>query len=414
MKVLSVIGTRPEAIKMAPVIRELLACGASTGVQSVVCVTGQHREMLRQVMTLFALGADYDLDVMTANQTPTQVAAAVLGGMESVLMRERPDWVLVQGDTTTVAAAALAAFYAGVPVGHVEAGLRTFNRHEPFPEEINRRLAGVLADVHFAPTARARANLLAEGIQDSAVVVTGNTVIDALHHVADMPASNALNPILDALGDIGRGDGPSDGSPRLILMTAHRRENLGAPLEQICQAIRAIVEHYRGRVRVVYPVHLNPNVQGPVHRILGRVPGVILTPPLDYLPLVQLMKRADLVVTDSGGLQEEAPSFGIPVLVLRDVTERPEAVDAGTVRIIGTRHDDVEREIRRVLDDPSAYDAMSRAVNPYGDGRAARRIVKYLMKQPVEEYCPGAMDTRGARSPRHASIDADSDALLSQ
>jgi UDP-N-acetylglucosamine 2-epimerase (non-hydrolysing) len=371
---------------MAPVIRELERRRRDRALESVVCVTGQHREMLRQVLTLFAIEPRYNLDVMTANQTPTQVASAVLREMETVLKRERPDMVLVQGDTTTVAAASLAAFYGGVAVGHVEAGLRTFNRSEPFPEEINRRVAGVLASVHFAPTASARDNLLAEGVPRDTVFVTGNTVIDALHEVANMPAPEELRSVLTALGLTWLAGDPNP--PRIILVTAHRRENLGAPLENICHALRDVVENYRGGVRVVYPVHLNPNVRSVVHRILGEVPNVLLLPPLDYLPLVHLMRLSHLVVTDSGGIQEEAPTFGRPVLVLRDVTERPEAVEAGTVRLVGSTRERVRREIRRLLDDQREYDRMARAINPYGDGLAAGRIVGHLLGESVDAFVP--------------------------
>jgi UDP-N-acetylglucosamine 2-epimerase (non-hydrolysing) len=366
IKVLSVFGTRPEAIKMAPVIKELEK--RADRVVSRVCVTAQHRQMLDQVLALFGIAPDYDLNVMQESQSPTQVAATVLAKLEPVLQAERPDWVLVQGDTTTVASAALAAFYSGAKVGHVEAGLRTFDKTQPFPEEINRRVAGVIADLHFAPTRRARENLLREGVPDSIIRVTGNPVIDALRRVADLPYDAATGPLKDTPWE-----------KRLILVTAHRRENFGQPLEQVCLALRDIAELYRDDVHIIYPVHLNPNVQEPARRILRNVPGVTLTDPLDYLPLVYLMKRATLVLTDSGGIQEEAPGLGKPVLVLREVTERPEAVEAGTVRVVGTDRARIVEWTRRLLDDAAEYSRMARAVNPYGDGQAAGRIVESIL-----------------------------------
>ncbi len=367
VQVLSVFGTRPEAVKMAPVVKELER--HPDRVASRACVTAQHRQMLDQVLSLFGIAPDYDLDVMQESQSPTQVASAVLARLEPVLASEHPDWVLVQGDTTTVAAAALAAFYSGAKVGHVEAGLRTFNKYQPFPEEINRRVAGVIADLHFAPTQRARENLLREGVPDSIIHVTGNPVIDALHWVADLPYDPACGPLKNIPWD-----------RRLILVTAHRRENFGQPLEQVCLALRDIAEAYAGDVHIVYPVHLNPNVQEPVRRILGYAPGITLMDPLDYLPLVYLMKRATLVLTDSGGIQEEAPGLGKPVLVLREVTERPEAVEAGTVRVVGTDRMRIFEWTRKLLSDPAEYDKMARAVNPYGDGHAAERIVKAILE----------------------------------
>ena len=378
IRILSVFGTRPEAIKMAPVVRELQRY--PDRIESLVCVTAQHREMLDQVLGLFAITPDYDLKVMQDNQTPTQVASAVLARLEPVLQQERPDWVLVQGDTTTVAAASLAAFYAGVKVGHVEAGLRTHDKWQPFPEEINRRVAGVIADLHFAPTQRACQNLLCEGVPAEYVVVTGNPVIDALHWVAAQPpGAGILDP--------DRAACEYDGLKQ-ILVTAHRRENLGRPLENICLALRDLATHYDGGVHITYPVHLNPSVWEPVHRLLGDVPNITLTPPLDYLPLVHLMKRAYLVLTDSGGIQEEAPGLGVPVLVLREVTERPEAVEAGTVRVVGTDRQRILAEACHLLDDPAAHERVARAVNPYGDGRASQRIVAALLGEPVEPFAP--------------------------
>jgi UDP-N-acetylglucosamine 2-epimerase (non-hydrolysing) len=380
--VLTVFGTRPEAIKLAPVLKELQrrqdadATGNGSSMRSRICVTGQHREMLDQVLQLFGIVPDYDLQIMTGNQTPAQVAAAVLTGLESVLRSERPDWVLVQGDTTTAAAAALAAYYARARVGHVEAGLRTHDKWQPFPEEINRQLVGAIADLHFAPTGRARDNLLREGVPAGRIVVTGNPVIDALHWVAEQPweparAGTSAHKRLEAALDSG---------DQIVLVTAHRRENFGAPLEHICAALRELAGRYTDRLRFVYPVHPNPNVWDPVHRLLGDVSNIVLIPPLDYLSLVQVMKRARLVLTDSGGLQEEAPGLGVPVLVLREVTERPEGVEAHTVKVVGTDHERVVAETTRLLEDEEAYAQMARAVNPYGDGHAAQRIVARLLE----------------------------------
>jgi UDP-N-acetylglucosamine 2-epimerase (non-hydrolysing) len=385
--VLSVFGTRPEAIKLAPVIRELRL--HPDRLVGKVCVTAQHRQMLDQVLSLFGIVPDYDLNVMEDNQTPTQVASAVLARLEPILQAEKPDWVLVQGDTTTVAAASLAAFYAGVKVGHVEAGLRTHDKWRPCPEEINRRVAAVVADLHFAPTERARQNLLQERVPADHILVTGNPVIDALHWVANLPYDPASGPL---------GQVPWD--RRLILVTAHRRENFGQPLEKICLTLRDVAERYGNRVHIVYPVHLNPNVWEPVHRLLGDVPHITLTPPLDYLPLVYLMKRSYLVLTDSGGIQEEAPALGKPVLVLREVTERPEAVEAGTVIVVGTDRDRIVTITQRLIEDEGAYARMARAVNPYGDGQAAGRIVNALLGGPVEDWrggSPGDGTTDSAR-----------------
>lgn len=392
MRVLTVFGTRPEAIKMAPVIRELLR-RSDGDLESLVCVTAQHRQMLDQVLCLFGIRPDYDLNLMEKNQTPTQVASAVLAQLEPILKKERPDWVLVQGDTTTVAAASLAAFYAGAKVGHVEAGLRTHNKWQPFPEEINRRVAGVIADLHFAPTKRARDNLLREGVPEKQIIVTGNPVIDALNWVAEQPPTSEVS---ESLMGLGIGEEMAVGihnrgveeypSSHLILVTAHRRENFGRPLENICLALRDIALQYDHRVQIVYSVHLNPNVQETVHRILGNVPNVILAPPLDYQLLVQMMKRSYLILTDSGGIQEEAPALGVPVLVLRDVTERPEAVEAGTVRVIGSDRERIVSETARLFDEVKAYEEMARAVNPYGDGNAAERIVGALLGETLKPW----------------------------
>jgi UDP-N-acetylglucosamine 2-epimerase (non-hydrolysing) len=370
LKVLTVFGTRPEAVKLGPVIRELARYPER--IISRVCVTAQHREMLDQVLRIFAIQPDYDLDVMQDNQTPTQVAASVLARLEPILIDERPDWVLVQGDTTTVAAAALAAFYARAHVGHVEAGLRTGDRWQPFPEEINRRVAGVIADRHFAPTERSRDNLLREDVPPGRILVTGNPGIDALHWITAQPESAEVRDLLLASPEA-----------RVILVTAHRRENFGEPLKQICLALRDIAQRYADSVRIVYPVHRNPNVWGPVHDLLGNVPQITLRPPLDYLPNLQLMKRATLVITDSGGIQEEATGLSIPALVLREVTERPEGVETGALRIVGTDRVRIVRETSLLLDDSAEYARMANARNPFGDGHAAERIVDSLLNEPT-------------------------------
>ncbi|MFN7930806.1 MAG: UDP-N-acetylglucosamine 2-epimerase (non-hydrolyzing) [Blastocatellia bacterium] len=365
MKILSVFGTRPEAIKMAPVLAELNK--HQDKVTSVVCVTAQHRQMLDQVLELFAIHPRYDLDIMLPNQSLAQITARALTKLDEVLQQEKPDWILVQGDTTTVMAAALAAFYHKIKVGHVEAGLRSFDKFQPFPEEINRKIATSLSDLHFAPTDVSRQNLLREGIADTQIVVTGNTVIDALLQVAEKPYDWAHSPLAAI---------PRD--KRIILVTAHRRENFGAPFENICAALRALAERYDD-VHIVYPVHLNPNVQQIVRATLSQIRNVTLLEPLEYLPLVQLMKQSYLVITDSGGIQEEAPGLGKPVLVLREVTERPEGVAAGTVKLVGTDKEKIIHEASLLLDDHAAYQAMSQAVNPYGDGNASQRIVASLM-----------------------------------
>ena len=374
MKILSIFGTRPEAIKMAPVVRELVRRGSA--IHSRVLVTAQHRQMLDQVLSLFEIVPDYDLDLMQAGQSPTQVAASILTRLDPILKEEKPDWVLVQGDTTTVMAAAIAAFYQRIKVGHVEAGLRSFDKWQPFPEEINRRIAGVTADLHFAPTDGSRNNLLREGVPAENIRVTGNPVIDALQWVAQLPYQwdDSILPAA-CIED-----------KQLILVTAHRRENFGEPIEQICQALLEIARRYSEQVHILYPVHLNPNIQEPVYRILGGVDNITLTAPLDYLEFVQMLKASYCVLTDSGGIQEEAPGLGKPVLVLREVTERPEAVQAGTVRLVGANRQRIVSETSRLLEDPLAYQEMSQAVNPYGDGRAAQRTVGALLREKIEPF----------------------------
>lgn len=372
IRVLSVFGTRPEAVKMAPVVL-LLACEPQ--VESRVCVTAQHRQMLDQVLDIFHITPDIDLDLMRSDQSLAEITAAVFAHLDPVIENFQPDWLLIQGDTTTVMAASLLAYYHQVRVGHVEAGLRTGDKFQPFPEEINRRVAGVVADLHFAPTSWAKGNLLREGVPEHKVLVTGNTVIDALQMVAAMPADAQTNSLLEKLHLTGE----ASSRPRLVLVTAHRRENFGQPLIDICTALRSLAEIYRESVTFVYPVHLNPNVEEPVYRLLKGIPNITLLRPLDYLPMIHLLKRATLLLTDSGGLQEEAPGLGVPVLVLRRVTERPEGVEAGTVRLVGTSPETIIAEARKLLDDPQEYAAMAQAVNPYGDGHAAERIVRAII-----------------------------------
>jgi UDP-N-acetylglucosamine 2-epimerase (non-hydrolysing) len=366
MKAAVIFGTRPEAIKMAPVIKEL----ERRKLEHCVIVTAQHREMLDQKLEIFGIRPQYDLDIMQANQDLFYVTAAVIQGMKPVLEKERPDIVLVQGDTTTTFAASLAAFYLRIPVGHVEAGLRTGNKYNPFPEEINRRITSRLADLHFAPTAWAKQNLLAEGVPESGIVVTGNTVIDALLMIVD-PGYRFSDERLQSIDFEKR---------KVILLTAHRRENFGAPMREVFAACRELVERH-AEVELVYPVHPNPNVREAADEVLGRVSRVHLIEPMEYRPFVQLMNKCTLIMTDSGGVQEEAPTLGKPVLVLRTTTERPEAVEAGTARLVGTSRANVLAEAERLLTDAAAYKEMSSKANPYGDGQAARRIVDTIAER---------------------------------
>ncbi len=370
MKVMTIFGTRPEAIKMAPVVRRLID---APGVNSVVCVTGQHRQMLDQVLELFGIEPHHDLDVMTHAQSLNALAATVMARIDRVLQEERPDRVLVHGDTTTAKVAALAAFHLRIPVGHVEAGLRTGDLQQPWPEEMNRRVVDIVSDLLFAPTETARQNLLAENLGSKRIAVTGNTVIDALFDTlgqidANVGLKHALERRFDFL-DRGR---------RTILVTGHRRENFGSGFEGICDALARLAD--RDDVEVVYPVHLNPNVRGPVTERLGERSNIHLIEPLDYLPFVYLMSRAELILTDSGGIQEEAPSLGKPVLVMREVTERPEAVDAGTVRLVGTDAERIVSVASAYLDDPALREDASRKSNPYGDGKASHRILKEILQ----------------------------------
>lgn len=374
MKILSVFGTRPEAVKMAPIVRLLRE---TPGIESCVCVTAQHRQMLDQVLALFEIKPDYDLDLMRENQSMAQVSAGIFTHLDPILEKIKPDWILAVGDTTTVVTTSLLAFYRRIKFGHVEAGLRTHNKWHPFPEEINRRLATTTADLHFAPTEWSRDNLLHENIPAESIFVTGNPVIDALNYVAKQEEPHEIRKLVAQLGISGHETGNLE-TRRLILVTAHRRENFGEPFENICDAIRELAT--REDVEIVYPVHLNPNVQEPVNRILKGVPHITLLPPLDYLPMVHLMKRATIILTDSGGIQEEAPAFGIPALVLRETTERPEGIDAGVLKLVGTDQSVIVREATQLLDNKTAYTKMAKAANPYGDGRAAARIIDALLR----------------------------------
>ena len=367
MKILSVFGTRPEAIKMAPVVSAL---DNAAEFESRVCVTAQHRAMLDQVLRLFSIAPDYDLDVMAPQQRLARTTSRVLEGLDSVLSDFVPDLVLIHGDTSTTLAASLAAYYHRIPVGHVEAGLRTGDIYSPWPEEMNRRIAGAVARLHFAPTERAKQNLIAENVPDAYIYVTGNTVIDALLSVVEMLNSDEVlcQQLENSLG--------IDPSRRLILVTGHRRESFGEGFRRICDALATLAQ--RSDIQIIYPVHLNPNVRSSVYARLGGLANVRLMPPLDYLAFVCLMRRAYVILTDSGGVQEEAPTLGKPVLVMRETTERPEAVRAGTVRLVGTDQRQIVHEVERLLDDPAEWSAMSRAHNPYGDGRAAKRILQCL------------------------------------
>lgn len=367
MRVLTVFGTRPEAIKMAPVVKAL---AAAEQIEARVCVTAQHREMLDQVLDLFQIVPYYDLNLMKPGQDLTDITANVLHGLKPVLAEFAPDLVLVHGDTTTTLAASLAAYYQRIPVGHVEAGLRTGNILSPWPEEVNRKVAGAITRLHFAPTERSRQNLRAESVPAEHIHVTGNTVIDALQ---DVVARIENDPVL--AGDLAHRL-PLDPARRMILVTGHRRESFGGGFERICGALLRIAQ--RPDVDIVYPVHLNPNVKGPVEALLSDLPNVHLIEPQDYLPFVYLMHRSTMILTDSGGVQEEAPSLGKPVLVMRDTTERPEAVDAGTVRLVGTDEELIVSSVEELLDDQAAYDAMSFAHNPYGDGLATQRIIECI------------------------------------
>lgn len=376
-----VFGTRPEAIKMAPLVKEFQK--HPDKFQTIVCVTGQHRQMLDQVLDIFDIKPDYDLNIMKQGQDLYDVTARVLTGMRDVLSEAKPDVVLVHGDTTTSTAAALAAFYQQIPVGHVEAGLRTHNIYSPWPEEMNRQITGRIATYHFAPTPLSRENLIAEGIATDKITVTGNTVIDALYMVidkikCDSDLDSKLNAELKSAGyDVDR----LANDRKMVLITGHRRENFGDGFISMCRAIKALTEKYPD-VDFVYPMHLNPNVRRPIHEVFGEnltgLGNMFFIEPLEYLSFVYLMEKSTIVLTDSGGIQEEAPGLGKPVLVMRDTTERPEALEAGTVKLVGTDYDKIINEVSRLLDDANYYDNMSKAVNPYGDGLASERILSFL------------------------------------
>lgn len=380
-KIMLVFGTRPEAIKMAPLIKELQKHPDSF--MTIVCVTGQHRQMLDQVLKLFEIKPDYDLNIMKQGQDLYDVTSRVMTGMRDVLKESQPDIVLVHGDTTTSTAAALAAFYQHIPVGHVEAGLRTHNIYSPWPEEMNRQITGRIAEYDFAPTPLSKSNLLAEGVAENKITVTGNTVIDALYWVVDKIKStpvlnDELKSVLSKAGyDVSR----LDTEKKLVLITGHRRENFGDGFVSMCNAIKALTDKYPD-VDFVYPMHLNPNVRKPIHEVFGEnlegLGNMFFIEPLEYLSFVYLMEKSTIVLTDSGGIQEEAPGLGKPVLVMRDTTERPEALEAGTVKLVGTDFDMIVNNVSRLLDDTAFYEAMSKAVNPYGNGKACEKIIEKL------------------------------------
>ena len=383
-KIMLVFGTRPEAIKMAPLVKEFQK--EYEHAETIVCVTGQHREMLDQVLDIFDIRPDYDLNIMKQGQDLYDVTAKVLTGMRDVLKAARPDIVLVHGDTTTSTAAALAAFYQQIPVAHIEAGLRTHNIYSPWPEEMNRLLTGRLATYHFSPTPLSRQNLLAEAVGEKQIWVTGNTVIDALYWVVNkIKNETELSDRLAAeLKDAGYDTSRLDGNRRRVLITGHRRENFGEGFIQMCNAIKTLTQKFPG-VDFVYPMHLNPNVRKPIHEVFGEnlsnCDNLFFIEPLEYLSFIYLMEKSAIVLTDSGGIQEEAPGLGKPVLVMRDTTERPEALDAGTVKLVGTSYDKIVGEVSLLIEDPAIYEKMSKAVNPYGDGQACRRIVSTLLQQ---------------------------------
>ena len=369
LRLLNIIGTRPEAVKMSPVIK---VARDHPDIESFLCVTAQHRQMLDQVLDVFDITPDYDLNLMQPNQSLAQITASILTNLEPILNQIQPDWIFVQGDTTTVMTAALLSFYNRIKIGHVEAGLRTGDKWQPFPEEINRKIAGVVADLHLAPTEGARQNLLKEGVENWRIYVTGNPAIDALRMITSHPAPQEIQALFDQhqIGKAGK---------KLILVTAHRRENFGQPITDICLALKTLAKKYEGQFHFVYPVHLNPNIQEPVYRLLSDQKNITLLPPLDYLPMAHLLKEAYLVLTDSGGIQEEAAGLQKPALVLREVTERPEGVDAGVLRLVGTNPEKITRNIEELIEDQKAYLKMSQSKNPFGDGHAAEKIIESLL-----------------------------------
>ncbi|HWS23162.1 MAG TPA: UDP-N-acetylglucosamine 2-epimerase (non-hydrolyzing) [Anaerolineales bacterium] len=364
IKVLNIIGTRPEAVKMAPIIK---AMESDSAFECTTCATAQHRELLDQVLNLFQIKPDIDLDLMKPDQSLSVLTSQILTNLDPVITQLKPDWILAQGDTTTVMTAALLAYYNRINFGHVEAGLRTFKNFEPYPEEGNRRIAGTIATAHFAPTETAKNNLLRENVSSESIFITGNTVIDAIQSVGTLPIPTELLTLKSEIGP-----------KKIILVTAHRRENFGEPIRSICTAIATLAQEFKNEIHFVYPVHPNPNVKEVATKLLKDVPNVSLLQPLDYLPMVHLIKESYLVLTDSGGLQEEAPGFGKPVLVMRNVTERPEGIQAGTVRLVGTKSRQIEEMVKKLLVDHDDYLSMAQAVNPYGDGKASARIIEVI------------------------------------
>jgi len=370
LRLLNIFGTRPEAVKMCPVVQ---VAQSHPDIESFLCVTAQHRQMLDQVLNAFNVVPDFDLNLMQPNQSLAQITASIMQNLDPILSKIKPDWIFVQGDTTTVMTSALLAFYNRIKIGHVEAGLRTGDKWQPFPEEINRKIAGVVADLHLAPTEDARQNLLNEGVEDWRIAVTGNPAIDALRIITSYAPPPEVQQLFEQ-HHIG------NDQKQLILVTAHRRENFGQPIEDICTALKTLAERYSHQFHIIYPVHLNPNIQEPVYRLLGDVDNITLLPPLDYLPMAHLLKQAVLVLTDSGGIQEEAAGLHKPALVLRDVTERPEGVKAGVLRLVGTDPERIVANAIELLENKDVYNEMSHSKNPFGDGYAAEKIIDSLLK----------------------------------
>lgn len=369
IRLLNIIGTRPEAVKMSPVVQ---AAQKNPDIEPYLCVTAQHRQMLDQVLNAFHVVPDFDLDLMQPNQSLAQITASILTNLDPVLAKIKPDWIFVQGDTTTVMTAALLAYYNRIKIGHVEAGLRTGDKWQPFPEEINRKIAGVVADLHLAPTEAARQNLLNEGVEDWRIAVTGNPAIDALRIITE-------NPLPDQVRELFEKHNIGAGKKQLIMVTAHRRENFGQPIIDICSALKTLANRYHDQYHFIWGVHLNPNIQEPVYRILGEVDNISLLPPLDYLPMAHLLKEATLVLTDSGGIQEEAAGLHKPTLVMREVTERPEGVTAGVLRLVGTNPENIISNAVELLEDKQVYNQMANAKNPFGDGYASEKIIDALI-----------------------------------